>query len=614
MKVLITGGTGFIGSRLALRCFEKGQTVRILGQENNNTEETNRRLVEQEGAEVLLGSVTEREKVREALQDVNVVYHLAAAQHEANVPDQVFWDVNVTGTRNLLEESLNVGVKRFVYGSTIGVYGSALDGELDEDAPPRPANIYGITKLEAEKVVQSYKDNLPAVIIRISETYGPGDRRLLKLFRLINKNAFFMIGNGKNLHHPIYIDDLIDGLLLAAKSEEAVGNIFVLPGKDALTTNDMVAAISEVLEASGAKFRAPLFPFLTLATILETVCKPFGIQPPLHRRRMDFFRKTFVFAGEKSRNVLKFSPKFTFKEGALETARWYASMGYLESTTVTENKHNKLSADSEQVFHDADIEHNVGNVLKYPHKDNKTKTDSNLTAKMEAFDTFWEAPKNIDKGYKSFGKFYKRNYFKYVPRDKNITVLVISCGPGYFVNLLNIEGYRNVLGIDSDPKKVNYAVRRGLNCRPEHIFSFLEQNEHSYDFIFAEQEINHLTKEEILQFLKLCADNLREKGILMVHSLNGANPITGAEALAQNFDHFNTFTEYSLRQILEYSNFGDIKVIPLKLYIFYKNPLNYIGMFVTSVFELFFRFCFILYGKSNRIFAKKIAAICKKVD
>jgi 2-polyprenyl-3-methyl-5-hydroxy-6-metoxy-1,4-benzoquinol methylase len=235
-----------------------------------------------------------------------------------------------------------------------------------------------------------------------------------------------------------------------------------------------------------------------------------------------------------------------------------------------------------------------------------------LTAKIEPFDSFWEAPEDIEKGYFSFSKFYKRNYLKYIPNNKQSRILVISCGPGYFVNLLTKEGYINILGIDSFAEKVKYAQQRNLNCRAEEAFPFLEYNKEAYDIIFCEQELNHLTKEEILFFLKLCWNNLCENGILIVHGLNGANPITGAEALAQNFDHYNTFTEYTLRQILQYSNFERIKVIPLDLYVFYFNPLNYILMAFNALYTLFFRFSFMLYGKSNRIFTKKIAAICWK--
>jgi SAM-dependent methyltransferase len=237
---------------------------------------------------------------------------------------------------------------------------------------------------------------------------------------------------------------------------------------------------------------------------------------------------------------------------------------------------------------------------------------TSLTAKIEPFDSFWEAPEDIEKGYSSFSKFYRGNYLKYINTNKQSRILIISCGPGYFVNLLTEEGYTNVLGIDSFPEKVKYAQQRNLNCRVEEAFPFLEHNKEPYDVIFCEQELNHLTKEEILSFLKLCRDNLHENGVLIVHGLNGANPLTGAEALAQNFDHYNTFTEYTLRQILQYSNFEGIKIIPLNLYVFYLNPLNYILIAVDSLYTLFFRFSFMLYGKSNRIFTKKIAAVCRK--
>ncbi len=105
---------------------------------------------------------------------------------------------------------------------------------------------------------------------------------------------------------------------------------------------------------------------------------------------------------------------------------------------------------------------------------------------------------------------------------------------------------------------------------------------------------------------------MTDDGTLLVHSLNGANPITGAEALAQNYDHYNSFTEYSLRQVLEYSKFRDIKVIPLNLYVFYTNPLNYVAILLDRINTLIFRFNFKLYGKFNRIFTKKIGAICRK--
>ncbi len=240
------------------------------------------------------------------------------------------------------------------------------------------------------------------------------------------------------------------------------------------------------------------------------------------------------------------------------------------------------------------------------------QVDKKLTAQIEPFDTFWEAPANIEKGYDTFGKFYRRNYLKYMTIKPGDSVLVISCGPGYFVDLLKKMGVGSVLGIDADADKVAYAKARRLDCQVANAFTFLKDNPGAYDAIFAEQELNHLTKPEILRFLSLCHGSLKPGGLLAVHSLNGANPITGSEALAQNFDHYNTMTEYSLRQVLDYSGFKNITVFPLNLYIFYENPANYIGQFLDTIIQMILRISFKYYGKTNRIFTKKIAAVCRK--
>jgi nucleoside-diphosphate-sugar epimerase/2-polyprenyl-3-methyl-5-hydroxy-6-metoxy-1,4-benzoquinol methylase len=590
MNIFITGGTGFIGSQLAVKCIEDGHVVKILGQENTPAEAGNRILVEAKGGEVILGSVTDKELLPRVLEGMDVVFHLAAAQHEANVPDQRFWDVNVKGTNNLLEASVKAGVRRFVHGSTIGVYGSSTDGPLDEESPVRPDNIYGMTKLEGERAVLSFKETLPVVIIRIPETYGPGDRRLLKLFKAIGKNRFFMIGDGKNLHHVIYIDDLIDSLLRAAESPDAAGNVFVVAGDGPMTTNEMVSAIADQMGVRIPRVHLPFPLFLFLAAVMEKTMRPLGIQPPIHRRRMDFFKKSFSLSPEKAKGTLRLSPKVSFREGVLRTAAWYREMGYLGNADVSHKRGGGFGMDGI-----------IG------------KPGTELAARIEPFDSFWEAPQDVEKGYETFAKFYRHNYLKYVPGDRKSRILVISCGAGYFVNLLSREGYGDVLGIDSDPGKVELARKRSLNCRVERAFDFLENTKDRYDCIIAEQEINHLTKEEILTFLKLCSSALKPGGRLLVHSLNGANPITGAEALAQNFDHFNTFTEYSLRQILEYSGFHVVKVIPLNLYVFYGNPLNYVAILLDRLNTLYFRLNFKLYGKFNRIFTKKIAAVCQKI-
>jgi nucleoside-diphosphate-sugar epimerase len=219
-------------------------------------------------------------------------------------------------------------VRRVVHGSTIGVYGS-IEGEIDENSPCQPDNIYGITKLEGEKVALSFADRIPVVVIRIPEVYGPGDRRLLKLFRAIKRGRFPMIGAGRNWHHPIYVDDLVEGLLVAATHPGAPGQVFLLAGKEAVTTNDMVQAVADAVGVPGPSLRIPLGPLLLIATALETVLRPLGIQPPLHRRRMDFFRKSFTLRATRAADRLGFVPRTSFRGGAQATAQWYRAQNLL---------------------------------------------------------------------------------------------------------------------------------------------------------------------------------------------------------------------------------------------------------------------------------------------
>jgi nucleoside-diphosphate-sugar epimerase len=328
MNVLITGGTGFIGSRLASCCLERGDRVRVLGQKNTSAEASNADRISRQGAQVALGSVVDNPDLPGLFRDVDVVFHLAATQHEMNVPDQRFRDVNVTGTKNVLDAAVAAGVRRFVHGSTIGVYG-VPSTRLDEDTPCVPDNIYGETKLEGERVALSYRDRIAVVVVRIPEIYGPGDRRLIKLFRPISRGKFIVIGRGDNLHHLLYVDDLVDGLLQVAEHDGACNQLFLFAGKEPVTTNQMVRTIAEQLGVRPPRLRAPLLPFLLLATLMEVGLRPLGIQPPLHRRRLDFFRKSFVLSADRARRAFGFEPRTGFAEGARRTAEYYRENGFL---------------------------------------------------------------------------------------------------------------------------------------------------------------------------------------------------------------------------------------------------------------------------------------------
>jgi len=178
-------------------------------------------------------------------------------------------------------------------------------------------------------VVTAHSSQIETCIGRISETYGPGDFRLLKLFRAVDRGKFVMIGSGENVRQVIYVDDLAAGLLLAARHPAAVGQTFVFAGAEVMTTNSMVAQIAAAVQRRPPSMRIPVWPFRAAAAILESTLKPLGIQPPLTQRRLDFFTKSFLFSTAKYRQVLGFTPRVGFAEGAAATADWYRKQGYL---------------------------------------------------------------------------------------------------------------------------------------------------------------------------------------------------------------------------------------------------------------------------------------------
>lgn len=328
MRALITGATGFIGSRLAEQLAAEGHEVTAFGAENTPLEAERRRRLEARGIPVEIGKLDDVPLLKRLAASADTVFHLAAAQHEAHVGADYFRKVNVEGTRNLLEACDAGGVRRFVYGSTIGVYGSARNGRLDETSSPHPENIYGVTKLEAERVVRTGA-GVPWTVVRISETYGPGDGRLLKLFKLVDSGLVPIIGSGANEHHPVYVDDLVAGLALAAARPEAEGETIVLAGRDIVPTRELVERIAEALGKPLRSIRLPLVPFMLAAVVCETGCRPLGISPPWHRRRLDFFVKRFAFSLEKARRLLGYEPSVAFADGARETAAWYRANGLL---------------------------------------------------------------------------------------------------------------------------------------------------------------------------------------------------------------------------------------------------------------------------------------------
>jgi nucleoside-diphosphate-sugar epimerase len=175
------------------------------------------------------------------------------------------------------------------------------------------------------------------VVVRPTAIYGPGDERLLKLFRLVAKGRFVMFGSGEVFFHMIHVDDLVRGLRLAATAPDdtVLGEIFILGGGEYTTLNDLVARIARVTGGSEPRAHLPVRPLLALGSFMERMLKPLGIAPPLFRRRVNWFVKNRAFSIDKAERVMGFQPQIRLDSGLRQTVRWYRSQGLLPEARPT---------------------------------------------------------------------------------------------------------------------------------------------------------------------------------------------------------------------------------------------------------------------------------------
>ncbi len=327
MRILVTGGTGFTGKALVKKLIEEGNQVRALDyKEGLKTEE-----LRKWGAEVVIGSVTDKAVVEKSIQGVEVVHHLAAAFRELNVPDTYYHEVNVGGTSNVLEAAFRQGVKKFIYCSTCGVHGNIDHPPGGEDAPIQPADYYQATKFEAEPLVHEYfMKGMKTVILRPAAIYGPGDpERFYMIFKRVAKGSFPMFGNGKTFYHPLYIDNLIDAFMLTMEEGKGDGQAYLIADEEYLEIKDLVQKVGHALGIEVKINHYPIIPLIIAGHVFEKLYKPFRITPPIFPRRVDWYRQNRAFNINKAKRELDYQPKVGIDEGLRLTAEWYKKEGYL---------------------------------------------------------------------------------------------------------------------------------------------------------------------------------------------------------------------------------------------------------------------------------------------
>ena len=326
-NILVTGASGYTGGHLCRRLISNGCQVKGLVLPGIDAAR-----LQEHGVDVIIGDLTEKPTLSPAVEGVDIVYHIAAVYREEGIPKKTFWDVNVTGTKHLLETARDAGVKRFVHCSTVGVQGEISNPPAAEEAPYNPGDYYQQSKMDGELLALDFFKNegMPGVVLRPVGIYGPGETRFLKLFRFINQGKFRMFGSGQVLYHLTYIDDLIDGIIQVGETPGIEGEIFTLAGPRYTTLNELVETIARVLGVAMSKRHYPVWPVWTAGAVCEFICRPLGIHPPIYRRRVDFFLKDRAFDIGKARRVLGYAPHVDLEEGLRRTAEWYNKQGLLD--------------------------------------------------------------------------------------------------------------------------------------------------------------------------------------------------------------------------------------------------------------------------------------------
>jgi nucleoside-diphosphate-sugar epimerase len=326
LRVLVTGATGFTGGHLARALARRGYQVAALVRDPSRAID-----LATSGVSVAQGDVRNRAAVERAAASAQVIYHLAAIYRQAGLPEDEYRAVNAEAVRTIVEAAAASGVRRVVHCSTVGVHGDVEHPPANEDAPLRPGDVYQRTKLEGEGIARqaALETGVEVVIARPTGIYGPGDRRLLKLFRGVARRRFVILGSGSIYYHLTYIDDLTEGFRLCGEVERAAGRTYILAGGEVTTLNELAALIADEAGVSPPRWHAPAWPFWIAGAMCEAVCVPLGIEPPLYRRRVDFFTKSRAFDITRAREELGYDPKVGLREGIRRTLDGYRQAGWI---------------------------------------------------------------------------------------------------------------------------------------------------------------------------------------------------------------------------------------------------------------------------------------------
>lgn len=327
MRALVTGATGFTGGHLARHLLREGWAVRALVR----GPDPRAAALAADGIDISIGDLTDCASLAGALAGIDIVYNIGATYRQAAARKGDYHAINAKAVAGLVDAGAAAGVRRVVHCSTVGVHGDVEHPPAGEDAPLRPGDEYQRSKLEGERLglAAAARTGMDLVIARPSGIYGPGDRRLLKLFRGVARRRFVTLGSGEIFYHLTYVEDLAEGFRLCGETPAAAGRTYILAGGEVTSLNELVRNIAASAGVRPPSLHVPVWPVWLAGAACEAVCVPLGIEPPLYRRRVDFFTKSRAFDISRARAELGYAPRVGLDEGIRRTLAWYRRQGWL---------------------------------------------------------------------------------------------------------------------------------------------------------------------------------------------------------------------------------------------------------------------------------------------
>ncbi len=303
MKILITGASGFVGGVLVRECLKRKHQIKCLVRKTSNLGQ-----LKEYPVELVYGDLLDRDSLSKAVQDVDVIYHLAAQIEK--VDKQIYDKINYLGTKNLIEICLsyNKNLKKFVYVSTIAAVGpSKSDIPVKEDSVPHPINDYGKTKLAAENFIRGFQGKLPFVIARLPMVYGPGNTNINKFIKLAKTGFWPAFYGGDKLTSAIYVEDVVQGLILLAENPKAVNRIYFLTEEKIYKLSEVGKIIAEALGKKLIIIKIPLNLLLLFIFFQEILFKLIGRKPLILRQQVKrWVDQNWICSGQKVKEDLGF--------------------------------------------------------------------------------------------------------------------------------------------------------------------------------------------------------------------------------------------------------------------------------------------------------------------